>query len=126
MNSGYSIQELESLLKGIIQESKSEDSRRLAAHVQRSLVQTTGAVDRGVKHARFVVLIGTQVPAILIETGFISNATEHQKLVTTAYQSKIAAAIADGVDAFLGKRSESPFVRTQNPKFTAKSIVRNR
>ena len=125
VNSGYSIQELESLLKGIIQESKSEDSRRLAAHVQRSLVQTTGAVDRGVKHARFVVLIGTQVPAILIEAGFVSNSTERQKLVTTAYQSKIAAAIADGVDAFLGKRSGSPFVQTQRPK-VGKSIVRNR
>ena len=53
VNSGYSIQELESLLQGIIQESKSEDSKRLAEHVQRKLVQTTGAVDRGVKHARF-------------------------------------------------------------------------
>ena len=125
-NSGYSIQELESLLKGIIQESKSEDSRRLAEHVQRSLVQTTGGVDRGVKHARFVVLIGTKVPAILIEAGFVSNSTERQKLVTTAYQSKIAAAIADGVDAFLGKRGGSPFVQTQSPKFVAKRTVRNR
>ncbi len=125
-NSGYSIQELESLLKEIIQESKSEDSRRLAEHVQRRLVQTTGAVDRGVKHARFVVLIGTKVPAILIETGFVSNSRERQKLTTTVYQSKIAAAIAEGVDEFLGKTGGTPFVRAQNPKFTPKSIVRNR
>ena len=126
VNSGYSIQELESLLQGIIQESKSEDSRRLAEHVQRKLAQTTGAADRGVKHARFVVLIGTRVPAILIETGFVSNSTERQKLTTTAYQSKIAAAIAEGVDEFLGKTGESPFVQMQSPKFSAKSIVRNR
>ena len=126
VNSGYSIQELESLLKGIIQESKSEDSRRLAEHVQRRLVQTTGAVDRGVKHARFVVLIGTKIPAILIETGFVSNSTERRKLVTTAYQSKIAAAIAEGVDEFLGKTDGTPFVQTQNRKFTAKSVVRSR
>ena len=126
VNSGYSIQELESLLQGIIQESKSEDSRRLAEHVQRKLAQTTGAADRGVKHARFVVLIGTRVPAILIETGFVSNSTERQKLTTTAYQSKIAAAIAEGVDEFLGKTGGSPFVQMQSPKFSAKSIVRNR
>ncbi|MDE0555691.1 MAG: N-acetylmuramoyl-L-alanine amidase [Candidatus Poribacteria bacterium] len=126
VNSGYSIQELESLLKGIIRESKSEDSKRLAEHVQRKLVQTTGAVDRGVKHARFVVLIGTKVPAILIETGFVSNSTERRKLATSAYQSKIAAAIAEGVDEFLGKTGESPFVQMPSPKFSAKSIAKNR
>lgn len=125
-NSGYSIQELESLLQGILRESKSEDSRRLAEHVQRKLVHTTGAVDRGVKHARFVVLIGTKVPAILIETGFVSNATERRKLVTTAYQSKIAAAIAEGVDEFLRKTGGPPFVQTQSSKIETKSIVRNR
>ena len=40
--SGYSIQELESLLKGIIVKSKSKDSRRLAQHVQQELVNTKG------------------------------------------------------------------------------------
>ena len=121
-NSGYSIQELESLLKGLIQESKSEDSRRLAEHVQQRLVQVTGAVDRGVKHARFVVLIGANVPSILIETGFVSNPTESRKLTTPAYQHKIATAIADGIDKFLEKMGETPFVKTQSPKLAAKSI----
>jgi len=100
-NSGYSIQELETLLKGLIQESKSEDSHRLATHVQQELVTATGAADRGVKHARFVVLIGTNVPAILIETGFVSNPVEGKKLTTAAYQQQIASAIARGVEKFL-------------------------
>ena len=125
-NSGYSIQELETLLKGLIRESKSEDSKRLAGHVQQALVQTTGAVDRGVKHARFVVLIGTKVPAILIETGFVSNPVEGGKLATTAYQYKIATAIAQGVDRFLGKTGESPFVSTGGPKLTAKRVEGSR
>ena len=43
---------------------------------KQKLVQVTGAADRGVKHARFVVLIGANVPSILVETGFISNPTE--------------------------------------------------
>ena len=105
-NSGYSIQELESLLKGLIVESKSADSRRLATHVQRELVAATGAVDRGVKHARFVVLIGTSVPAILIETGFVTNLTESQKLTSDAYQQKIAEAIVRGVEGFLGNTQQ--------------------
>ncbi|MXV72723.1 tetratricopeptide repeat protein [Candidatus Poribacteria bacterium] len=124
INSGYSIQELETLLAGLIRESKSEDSKRLAGHVQDALVQNTGAADRGVKHARFVVLIGTKVPAILIETGFVSNPVEGQKLTTSAYQHKIATAIAQGVDKFLGKTGKTPFVKTRVPKFSAKSIVR--
>ncbi|MDE0683334.1 MAG: N-acetylmuramoyl-L-alanine amidase, partial [Candidatus Poribacteria bacterium] len=123
-SSCYSIQELETLLAGLIQESKSEDSKRLARHVQDALVQNTGAADRGVKHARFVVLIGTKVPAILIETGFVSNPVEGRKLTTSAYQHKIATAIAQGVDKFLGKTGETPFVKTQVPKFSAKSTVR--
>ena len=125
-NSGYSIQELETLLTGLIRESKSEDSKRLARHVQQALVQATGAVDRGVKHARFVVLIGTKVPAILIETGFVSNPVEGRKLTTTAYQYKIATAIAQGVDRFLGKTGEAPFVKVGSPKFAAKRVERNK
>ena len=126
IDSGYSIQELETLLEGLIQESKSEDSRRLAQSVQHALVQSTGAIDRGVKHARFVVLIGTKVPAILIETGFISNPAERQKLATSAYQHKVATAIADGVDRFLGKTRETPFVAARSQRFAATSVERNK
>jgi len=125
-DSGYSIQELEVLLKGIIQQSKIEDSKRLAKHVQQALVQATGAVDRGVKHARFVVLIGTNVPAILIETGFVSNPTEGRKLTTSAYQHKIANAIAQGIEKFLGKTEEAPLVKRANPEFAATSAEGNR
>ena len=120
VNSGYSIQELETLLDELIRESKSQDSKRLARHVQDALVQNTGAVDRGVKHARFVVLIGTKVPAILIETGFVSNPVEGRNLATSAYQHKIATAIAQGVDKFLGKTGETPFVKARTPQLAAK------
>ena len=105
-NSGYSIQELESLLKGLIVESKSKDSRRLAQHVQQEMVAATGATDRGVKHARFVVLIGTNVPAILIETGFVTNPSESKKLTSDTYQHKIASAIVRGVEKFLGNTAQ--------------------
>ncbi len=124
MDSGYSIQELETLLNGLIRESKSEDSNRLARHIQATLIQQTGAVDRGVKHARFVVLIGTNVPAILIETGFLTNPVERQKLETSAYQHKIATAIAQGVERFLGKTEEPPLVEVGSPTLTAKSAKR--
>ena len=126
IDSGYSIQALETLLEGLIRESKSGDSKRLAEYVQQALVQSTGAVDRGVKHARFVVLIGTKVPAILIETGFVSNPAEGQKLATSTYQYKIATAIAQGVDRFLGKKGEAPFVEVRRPKLAATNVGRSR
>ena len=126
INSGYNIQELETLLEGLIRESKSEDSKRLAQSVQQALVQSTGAVNRGVKHARFVVLIGTKVPAILIETGFVSNPVEGKKLATSAYQYKVATAIAQGVDRFLGKTGETPFVAARSPKLATTGVERNR
>lgn len=107
-DSGYSIQELNTLLEGLVQESKSADSQRLATAVQKELIRATGARDRGVKHARFVVLIGTSVPAILIETGFISNPTEGKNLMSAAYQQKIAGAITLGIDKFLGKNPGEP------------------
>ena len=118
-NSEYSIQELESLLKGLIVESKSEDSRRLATHVQRELVTATGAADRGVKHARFVVLIGTRVPAILIETGFLTNPTESKKLTSDAYQHKLADAIVRGVEKFLINTQQISKNTKQNHKYFA-------
>ncbi|MYF56166.1 tetratricopeptide repeat protein [Candidatus Poribacteria bacterium] len=114
-NSGYTIQELESLLKGLIVESKSKDSRRLAAHIQRELVAETGAKDRGVKHARFVVLIGTSVPAVLIETGFITNPTEATKLTTDTYQEKVASAIVRGVEQFIVNTEQ---ISQSNPKIS--------
>ena len=107
-DSGYSIQELNTLLEGLVQESKSADSQRLATAVQKELIRATGARDRGVKHARFVVLIGTSVPAILIETGFISNPTEGKNLMSAVYQQKIAGAITLGIDKFLGKNPGEP------------------
>ena len=60
---GYGIKELDKLVARILRESKSVESRRLAQCVQAELVNSTEAIDRGVKHAPFVVLIGTKGPS---------------------------------------------------------------
>lgn len=73
------------------------NSTFLAWHVQNNLIRSTGGRDRGMKHARFVVLRETQCPAILVECGFISNRTEENMLASAAYQEKIAYAIARGI-----------------------------
>ncbi|MCY7334138.1 MAG: N-acetylmuramoyl-L-alanine amidase, partial [Pseudanabaena sp. CAN_BIN31] len=75
--------------------------KNLAELVHQQIIASTGANDRGVRSARFHVIVKTSMPAILVETGFITNPAEASKLVNTAYQERMAEAIAKGVDQFL-------------------------
>jgi N-acetylmuramoyl-L-alanine amidase len=76
-------------------------SLRAARLVQRSTVATTGARDHG--HVRRSDLTGfnwANVPAILVETGFMSNPSERRLLQSSAYQWKVARGFTAGVAAF--------------------------
>jgi len=81
---------------------KIEQSRRLAASVQRSLygtlsVQNPGLRDRGVKEASYVVLTETAMPGILAEVSFVSSPTDEQKLRSDGYRERIAEALYKGI-----------------------------
>ena len=69
----------------------------LAHCTQKALLRTTGAVDRGVRRARFYVLRYADCPAILVEAGFLSSSMEEQKVLRTDYRELLAKAIADGI-----------------------------
>ena len=69
----------------------------LGSQIQRALVGVTRADDRGLKHARFVVLRNSAMPAALVECGFLSNAQEAQKLATPSYRESVALGIAQGI-----------------------------
>jgi len=75
--------------------------KSLAEYVHEEILASTGANDRGVRSARFHVILKTSMPAVLVETGFITNPAEATKLVDSAYQLRMAEAIARGVDRFL-------------------------
>lgn len=77
--------------------SSETESLLFAYEVQKALVKNLGAEDRGVRRARFAVLRTAKMPAILIESGFMSNPTEGRKIFTSAYRKQIAAAITKGV-----------------------------
>lgn len=68
--------------------------------VQRRMLSELGTVDRGLKYARWAVLRDANCPAILIESGFLSNDEEARKIMRPAYRQKIAVAIADAVQAY--------------------------
>lgn len=82
------------------------ESSRLAYAVHQRLIAATGAADRGVQQAPFFVLSGVDAPAILIEVGFVSHPTEGRRLRDAGYQGKLAAAIAEGVNAFLQQQRQ--------------------
>ena len=75
--------------------------KSLAQLVHQQIVASTGANDRGVRSARFHVILRTSMPAILVETGFITNPSEASRLVNSSYQERMADAIAKGIDQFL-------------------------
>ncbi len=104
-NSGYSLTDFRSLLDGIYVDLRRDESRELATQVHRAMLgaikqQNPKVRDRGVKQAPFVVLVGTDMPAILAEVSAINNREEAALLRTDAYRATIANALADGVVAY--------------------------
>ncbi|HEY3318580.1 MAG TPA: cell wall-binding repeat-containing protein [Coriobacteriia bacterium] len=80
--------------------------QRLGALVQSEMIAQTGAVDRGDKITNFYVIRWSNMPAILIEAGFLSNPGEASRLGSAVYRWRLARAIATGVDRFF---AEQPF-----------------
>jgi N-acetylmuramoyl-L-alanine amidase len=103
------VSDLRLILADLATKANAGDARNLAQSVQSSLVRTlrsrVGPVrDHGVKQALFYVLLGTHMPAILVETGFISNPAEEARLKSARFQEGTAEAIARGVKDFVDAR----------------------
>ena len=93
---------LKSVLLDLTQSGQMKASSDAANHVLGSL----GSVGktRRVEHANFAVLRTSDVPAMLVETGFISNPGEESRLADRDYQRSLASAILDGVDTYFARQ----------------------
>jgi N-acetylmuramoyl-L-alanine amidase len=76
-------------------------SRKAAALIHSEFLAATGAVDKKVRDEDFFVLRETVIPSVLVECGFMSHTEECGRLCDPAYQQKIAAGIAKGIDRFV-------------------------
>ena len=75
-------------------------SRRFANAVQRALVRATGAADRGVvERSDLTGFNWANVPAILVETGFMTSPSESARLRSPAYELRVARGLSAGVAA---------------------------
>ena len=87
----------QSLTNILTKNSKIEDSRTFAGTIQRNLIKHTKQINRGVRKAPFVVLIGADMPSVLAEIGYISNKSDRRLLTKKSHQKKIAQALANGI-----------------------------
>lgn len=83
-----------------------EESSALASRLQEGLAAVTGSEGRGVKQAPFRVLVGATMAAVLVEVAFISHPEEEKLLVSDVYQSKVVAAIVDGIARYGRERAQ--------------------
>jgi N-acetylmuramoyl-L-alanine amidase len=103
--SGYSLSDYKKILEKIYVDVRRNESRTLAHTVQNHLFRSLKASNpklenRGVKTAPFVVLIGTQMPAILVEIASLSNEEEAELLATEHYRENVAQALAKGIRTY--------------------------
>jgi len=93
-----------------------DESLLLAYQIQKSLVGTLDANDRGVRRARFAVLRDARMPAVLIEGGYMTNPYEGKKIYSTAYRRQMAQAIVKGILAYQKLTSAPPPTFSAPPK----------
>lgn len=120
-DSGYSLADMRQLLDGIYTKLRQDESRQLASEVQRSLHsslrrENPELVDRGVKTAPFVVLVGTEMPAILAEVSCLSNRDEAELLARPLYREHIAKALARGIGRYADRTRASELRHDESPE----------
>ena len=99
------IGKMKDIIEKIIQNTKIPESKELANGIQNNLVRSLSKKYRninslGVKGGPFWVLIGAQVPSVLVEISFLSNPTEEKRLKSAQYCQNIAQGIYEGIMAY--------------------------
>jgi N-acetylmuramoyl-L-alanine amidase len=105
------ISDLQKILNDLMLNTKIHESNNLAHEIQRGMVSRvremySRARDLGVKQAPFYVLIGAEMPAILVETGFLTNRYEMKRLASKPYQESLAAGICVGIRSYIESISQ--------------------
>jgi N-acetylmuramoyl-L-alanine amidase/type II secretory pathway predicted ATPase ExeA len=100
------LHDLQDLIKKIAGNDKMKESRELAIDIQNSLSRRLQRVNwreanRGVKRAPFVVLIGAEMPSVLSEISFVSNANDEHLLANSDHRERMAEGLFNGIAAYL-------------------------
>ena len=85
---------------GDLEEPLSRTEEHLAQCIGDSVIQTIHAELRGAKTANFFVVRNLNYPAVLVESGFLTNADEARRLASTTYRQQLAESLAAGIEAY--------------------------
>jgi len=112
------ISDLETILNDLMQNAKISESKRLATSVQGALNthmrrSYKRVKNKGVKQAPFYVLLGAQMPAILVETSFISNPRECKRLTDPQYQEQLCNGIIKGIKQYIKDINPTALLRNR-------------
>src|SRR5690606_9489520 len=77
-----------------------KSSKSFAKIIHKHLAEATGFRDRGVKREEFFVVKETNMPAVLLEIGYLTNPHEESVMLTDEFQYKVASAIVDGIKEY--------------------------
>ncbi|WIW71866.1 N-acetylmuramoyl-L-alanine amidase family protein [Anaerosinus gibii] len=80
-----------------------EESKKLANSIQTGLINSIKATDKGIAKENFYVLRNSEIPAVLVEMGFITNKNEAEKLNSDNYRDLIAQGISKGISEYFSK-----------------------
>jgi N-acetylmuramoyl-L-alanine amidase len=100
------ISDLQKILNDLMLNTKINESSRLAHEVQKGMLSKIKknykeVKSLGVKQAPFYVLIGAEMPAVLVEAGFITNSNERKRLQSKKYLERLSDGIVAGVRAYI-------------------------
>ncbi|HXB02928.1 MAG TPA: N-acetylmuramoyl-L-alanine amidase [Opitutaceae bacterium] len=83
--------------------------------IHHALLGEIGSYDRGLRHDKFEVIRLAPCPAVLVESGYLTNDAEARKIATPAYRQQIAEGIANGVRAYASLGQPPPAPATEKP-----------
>jgi N-acetylmuramoyl-L-alanine amidase len=100
------MRDLKLILNDLLLNTNISESSKLAYEVQKGMLvrvkkRYTKVKSLGVKQAPFYVLIGANMPAILVETGFITNPMERKRLLSKRYQGYLADGMVGGINSYI-------------------------
>jgi N-acetylmuramoyl-L-alanine amidase len=93
-------EDIDFILWDIVQNEFINESSFFAEFIQKEMTDRLGIRNRGVKQAGFTVLKGARMPAVLVETAFLSNPGEERLLLSESFRDQVAEGIVEAVRKF--------------------------
>jgi N-acetylmuramoyl-L-alanine amidase len=115
------IAQLDMILNELMTSSKVYESGNLAVDIQKHLFNHLNGKygrikNRGVKNAPFYIFLATDMPSIMVQTGFITNRYECDRLQSKNYQTEISKGIVEGAKVYINERDATQPLNSTDAK----------